>query len=73
MSIYINQLIQQLNLPNIFVSTANPNSYLLIAKLEPLSAAETAIRYLNRYPLYKQLILPNRAFVFHALCEPKLE
>jgi len=38
MSIYINQLIQQLNLPNIFVSTAHPDSYLLTAKLETLSA-----------------------------------
>jgi len=36
MSIYINQLIQQLNLPNTFISTTHSNSYLLTAKLEPL-------------------------------------
>jgi len=48
MSIYINQLIQQLNLPNTFYSTAFLNSYPLTANLETLSATLTAIRYLNR-------------------------
>jgi len=38
MSIYINQLNQQLNLPNAFISTTHLNSYLLTAKLETLSA-----------------------------------
>jgi len=45
MSICINKLIQQLNLPNTLVSTAHPNSYLLTAKLEPLFTTYTVIRY----------------------------
>ena len=36
MLIYINQLTQQLNLSNIFASTAHPNNYIVTAKLEPL-------------------------------------
>ena len=65
MSIYINQLIQQLNLPNTFYSTAILNSYPLTAKLETLSATWTAIRYLNRYPLLEPLISPNRAYMYY--------
>ena len=72
MLIYTNHLIQQLNLPNTFVSTAHPNSYLLITKLEQLSATETAIRYLNCYLLPKQLILPNMALSFGATCNNTL-
>jgi len=38
MSIYINQLTEQLNLPNTLVSIVNLNSYPLTVKLEKLSA-----------------------------------
>ena len=64
MSIYINQLTQQLNLQNIFDSTAHLNSYPLTAKLKLLFATQSAIHYLNRYPLPKQLILSNMTLSF---------
>ena len=69
MSIYINQLIQQLNLPNIFVSTVHPNNnYLLTAKLEPLFLLnrtllsqcflrQTGLRLPSTPPLEKQKLL----------------